>query len=110
MENTNNKSEMLRNHLVRVAQKNIHHAANEYIGGLENTLYDYAETDEEYINAKGSLADHDLLVDMIYDMSVSGTFDDGYSGPANNYTKAIKFLGTKQLRALVEQEVTKQGY
>lgn len=99
-----------KNGLIRHAKKNIHHAANEYIGGLENTLYDYSETDEEYINAKESLSNHDMLVDMIYSMAVAGEFDAGYSGPASNNVKAIKFLGTEFLTELVDAEVTKQGY
>lgn len=99
-----------RNGLVRYATRNIHHAANEYIGGLENTLYDYNETDEEYISAKARLADHNSLVDTIYSMAVASEFDAGYSGPASNNVKAIKFLGTDYLLCLVEEEVKKQGY
>lgn len=99
-----------KNGLIRHAKKNIHHAANEYIGGLENTLYDYNETDEEYINAKATLADHNGLVDMIYSMAVACEFDAGYSGPASNNVKAIKFLGSDCLFCLVEEEVKKQGY
>lgn len=99
-----------KNGLIRYAKKNIHHAANEYIGGLENCLYDYAPDEEEYINAKETLGNHDLLVDMIYSMAVSGEYDAGFSGPTTNNIKAIKFLGTEYLTELVEAEVTKQGY
>ncbi len=48
------------------AYRNIIGAANDFIGGLENTMEDSPEDSEEYINAKETLDNHDELVDFIY--------------------------------------------
>ena len=41
---------------------NVYWAANDLIGGLENTLLDYPEDSDEYKSAYAFLNDHDRLV------------------------------------------------
>ena len=41
------------------AFKNIYHASNWLLGGLENTMLDNPEGSEEYERAKAALANHD---------------------------------------------------
>ena len=48
------------------AYKNILHASNWLLGGLENTLLDNPEDSEEYRSAKAQLADHEGLVNELY--------------------------------------------
>ena len=43
------------------AYRNIYHACNWFLGGLENTMLDNPEGSEEYESAKATLANHDGL-------------------------------------------------
>ena len=52
------------------AYRNIYHASNWLLGGLENTMQDNAEGTEEHENAKATLADHDGLVAELYRMAL----------------------------------------
>ena len=53
------------------AFKNIYHASNWLLGGLENTMLDNPEGSEEYENAKATLANHDGLVAELYSMATT---------------------------------------
>ena len=59
------------------AYRNIYHASNWLLGGLENTMLDNAEGTEEHENAKATLADHDGLVAELYRMATTDIYDDG---------------------------------
>ena len=73
------------------AFKNIFHASNWLLGGLEHTMLDYPEGSEEYERAKAALANHDGLVAELYSMATTDVYDDGsccFSQAANSYLKA----------------------
>lgn len=95
------------------AFKNIKYAAYNLIGGLENTLSDYCEEDDEYQLAEQMLNDHDQLVKEIYEMAISGVYREGFEGFGAHYKSLIndiKFCGKEFLMSLVEQRVCKEGY
>jgi hypothetical protein len=58
------------------AFKNIFHASNWLLGGLENTMLDNPEGSEEYERAKATLANHDGLVAELYSMATTDIYDD----------------------------------
>ena len=94
----------------KIARGNIQNCINFEIGGYENVLLDYQEDTEEYLSAKEFLADHDALVDYIYDCSVSGFYTEGCVFPDARFISHIKFLGKPKLMEIVEELVSKEGY
>lgn len=57
---------------------NIKHAANDLLGGFENTLLDYSPEEDEYKRAKAILENHDKLVELLYMNATSAIYDSGY--------------------------------
>lgn len=96
------------------AIKNIRHAANFLLGGLENTLYDFSPEDEEYKEAKERLNDHEGLVNELYNMATSEIHLPGYVcfNPATvqKELREINFCGTAWLLERCEERITKEGY
>ena len=94
------------------AFKNIFHASNWLLGGLENTMLDNPEGSEEYERAKATLANHDGLVAELYSMATTDVYDDGscFSQAANSYLKDIRFCGKEWLMARCEARIKKSGY
>jgi hypothetical protein len=96
------------------AYTNIYHAANWLIGGLENTILDYAPEDEERINAEALLKDHDALVQELYYRATTEIYGDGYCcfdpRATQKYLREINFCGTEWLMARCEARVKKCGY
>ena len=95
------------------AMKNITHASNWIVGGYENTLSDYCDSDPEYIEAECILSNHENLVEMIYEASIHEIYDVGYcdfSERAERELKDIRFLGKERLMAFVEMRVKAMGY
>ena len=92
---------------------NIKHAANWIIGGLENCLYDYAETDKAYISAYNRLHDHEALVERVYSEAITSVYSDGcmrFGADAERVLKDIRFCGKDWLIARCEARVKKLGY
>ena len=92
---------------------NIKHAANWYLGGLENTMLDFDEGTEEYESAKATLADHDGLVAALYDMATTEIYGDGccmFGKSAESYLKDIRLCGKAWLMERCEKRITKEGY
>ena len=93
---------------------NIKHAANDLLGGLENTLQDYAEDEDEYKNAKAQLEDHKGLVEQLYHMATTAIYDDGYCcfNPATvkKELRDINFCGKEWLMERCERMITREGY
>jgi len=98
----------------RKAFLNIKHAANDLLGGLENTMMDYAETDEEYKRAEALLKDHDALVKALYDMATTAIYGEGYCifnrATVQKELRDINFCGTDWLMERCEKRITKEGY
>jgi hypothetical protein len=89
---------------------NFYYAACSLIGGNENTLYDYDEDDEEYINAKKVLEDHAGLVDDVFAWGTSGFYGCGLEGPMQPYQKHYNFVGNDFMRRCAEAIVTAMGH
>jgi len=92
---------------------NIKHAANWLLGGLENAMLDNAEGTEEYENARAALADHEGLVNTLYDMATTDLYDEGsccFNAAAASYLKDIRFCGKAWLMERCEKRITKEGY
>lgn len=88
-------------------------AANDIIGGLENTLMDYEEDSPEYIKAEECLKDHDELVSLIYFEGTHNYYSERLCAPADQYgseIRSIRFCSKKWLAELAEYIVTKNGY
>ena len=95
------------------AYANIYHACNWLIGGLENTMLDNEEGSPEYESAKAKLADHEALVNELYDMATTDIYDDGsccFGKAAESYLKDIRFCGKDWLLERCEKRVKKSGY
>ena len=94
----------------KLARKNIQNCINFEIGGFENVLLDYSENDEEYIEAKEFLADHDGIVNHIYQCAVTDMYVEGCVFTDTKLISQIRFLGKEKLMSIVEELVTKEGY
>ena len=94
----------------KLARRNIQNCINFEIGGYENVLLDYPEDADEYISAKKFLADHEAIVDYIYDCAVSDFYVEGGVYTDNRIICQIKFLGREKLMGIVEELVSKEGY
>lgn len=95
------------------AFKNILHASNWLLGGLENTMLDYPEDSAEYKSAKETLSDHDELVRQLYDMAITDVYDDGavwFGANAQSFLKDVRFCGKDWLMERCEKRITKAGY
>jgi len=92
---------------------NIKNAAGWFIGGLENTLLDYSESDEEYIRAKETLEDHDYLVSEVYNMAITEVCHEGacfFGKESERYLNDIRFCGKDWLMERCDARVKKLGY
>lgn len=91
---------------------NIKHAANWLIGGMENCVSDFGN-EPEGIQAKEELANHEMLVNEVYDMAISDIYNDGamYFGEgAKKYLKDVRFCGKDWLMEICDKIVKKMGY
>ena len=89
---------------------NFYYAACSYIGGTENTLYDYDEDSEEYAEALELLEDHQTLVDVVFSEGTTGFYGCGLEGPMRPYQKNYNFVGNDFMRRCAEAIVTAMGY
>lgn len=93
---------------------NIKHAANDLLGGLENTMLDYPEDSKEYKRAKALLDDHAALVKELYRAATSAVYSDGgavWGGKsAEMFIRDINFCGKEWLMERCERRITKEGY
>lgn len=89
---------------------NMFYAACSWIGGLENITYDYAEDDEEYINAVEQLEDHEALVGDIEAMCLTGFYGCGIEGPQYPYQKHYNLAGNDFIHRCAEAVVTAMGH
>jgi hypothetical protein len=89
---------------------NMYFAACSWIGGLENCLYDYEETDDEYINAQDQLDNHDGLVGDVKAMCLSGFYGCGLEGPRRAYQIHYHLAGNEFIDRCAEAVVTAMGH
>ena len=92
---------------------NIKWAANDLIGGLENTLLDYSEDSDEYKSAYELLYDHDRLVKALYENATTAVYGEGFCGFGKQYQMEIRdinFCGKEWLLERCEKRITKEGY
>ena len=93
---------------------NIKHAANDLLGGLENTMMDNAPGSEEYERAKRDLANHAGLVGQLYTMATTAIYGDGYCcfnpQTVEKELREINFCGREWLEERCERRITKEGY
>ena len=94
----------------KLARRNIQNAINFELGGYENVLLDYAEDAEEYIEAKNFLADHEAIVDYIYQCAVTDFYVEGGVYTDNRIICQLKFMGKEKLMSIVDELVSKEGY
>ena len=94
----------------KLARRNIQNCINFELGGYENALIDYPEDAEEYTAAKNFLADHEAIVNYIYDCSVSDFYVEGGVFTDTRLISQIKFLSKEKLLSIVEELVSKEGY
>lgn len=95
------------------AVRNIRHAINWHIGGLENTMIDSMEDSEDYITAEAQLANHDGLVKDIYWMATNEYYKAGgmmYGEQAKKMVREIRFCGKDWLMSKIDEMVRKEGY
>lgn len=94
------------------AFRNIYYAANFLIGGLENTISDYAGYPEAAM-AEKELADHEGLVKTVYNMAINEVHTEGsmqFGPAAESYLKDVRFCGKEWLMERVEARLRKLGY
>lgn len=91
---------------------NLHHKKADYIvnkvmcdviGGYENTLEDFEEDDEEYIEAKAYLSrPKEELVEKMYQLVMSESDHD--------IDKHLRFAGSDFIRERIRHKLTEWGY
>lgn len=87
----------------KAAWKLMREIYNDILGGLENTLLDYSEDEEEYQRAKRALADGEgLLVTVYYDTQREAT--------RLGFAKHLRFAGEKWLKERIARKLLKDGY
>lgn len=92
---------------------NVKNAANDLLGGLENTLSDYTPDTEEYKAAKATLSNHKELVETLYRNATTNIYRDGsvwFSKEAQKAIKDIRFCGKEWLMERCEKRITNEGY
>ena len=93
---------------------NIKWAANDLLGGLENTMEDNPEDSKEYQSAKAMLADHDALVKELYYMATTAIYGEGFccfnQATCQRELREINFCGKEWLMEHCEKRITKEGY
>ena len=89
---------------------NMYYAACSWIGGLENTLQDYDEEDEEYIEAQDELSDREILIGNVEAMCLTGYYGCGIEGPQRPYQKHYTFAGNAFIHQCAEAVVSSMGY
>lgn len=97
----------------KTAWMNIQHAAEWYIGELENTLSDCSPDSEEYKDAQATLNDHQGLVDEIYHMAITNIYTGStvkYGSSYSHLISDIKFCGKDWLLERVEKRLQRLGY
>lgn len=94
----------------KLARRNVQNCINFELDGYENTMLDYPEDAEEYINARDFLANHSAIVDYIYQCAVTDFYVEGGVFTDTRLISQIKFLGKEKLLAIVEELVSKEGY
>ena len=98
----------------RKAFFNIKHAANDLLGGLENTMLDNREGSEEYESAKALLENHDALVKELYEMATTAIYGEGFccfdERAVTKELREINFCGKAWLMERCEKRITKEGY
>lgn len=95
------------------AFRNIKYAADDLLGGLENTLLDYNETDDEYIRAEQLLSSHSELVNQLYKRATTELYGPGFCAFGEEAQLAIRdinFCGKEWLMERCEKRITKEGY
>lgn len=92
---------------------NIKYAADDLLGGLENTLLDYDEYSEEYKEAKELLSTHSELVNQLYKRATTELYGPGFcrfGKEAEMIIRDINFCGKAWLIERCEKRITKEGY
>lgn len=72
------------------------------VGGYENQMQDNDEGSEDYNSAKEALADHDLLVDEIYDHVMHMT--------DKSFRKHLRFAGKEFIIDRINGRLARWGY
>ena len=98
----------------RKAFYNIKWAANDLLGGLENTLMDYPEESEDYKRADAELHNHQALVEQLYSMATTAIYGEGFccfdERAVQHEIRDINFCGKEWLMERGERTITKEGY
>ena len=93
---------------------NIKYAANDLLGGLENTLMDEPNDSEEYKSAKALLDNHDALVRELYGMATTAIYGEGFCcfnpSTVRKELRDINFCGKEWLMKRCDRRITKEGY
>ena len=93
---------------------NIKHAANDMLGGLENTMLDNPAGSREHESAKATLADHDRLVKELYMAATTAIYGEGFCcfNPitVEKELRDINFCGKEWLMERCERRICKEGY
>lgn len=96
------------------AYRNICNAANDLIGGFENTLLDNSPNSKEYKNAKEFLTDHKSLVNELYRQATTAIFTGDAcifnTNVVSKLLREINFCGKDWLMERCEKRITKMGY
>ena len=95
------------------AYRNILYASQWLLGGLENTMEDNEEGSKEYESAKAQLADHEGLVNELYQMATTDYYDEGcciFNASAEKFLRDVRFCGKAWLMERCEARIKKGGY
>lgn len=87
----------------RVAYKLMKREYNDFIGGLENTLFDYDPDEIEYVAARNNLANGEALLETVYIFTMRKAND-------LKFAKHIKFAGAKFIKNEIRKLLIKDGY
>ena len=70
-------------------RRNFSMCARDLIGSMENVLYDYDETDSQYMQAKEYLSSPDVIARDVIDEGTTAIYDEGFCGWGPEVTEVL---------------------
>ena len=94
------------------AYKQVKYCVNDIIGGLDNTIQDYNESDKAYKDAEAALKDNSKLHETIYHAAFfedTRYFDGGGQTGCKKFIEDLRFIGADKMHKIVDWMLAYRG-